>query len=187
MLLLCVCAQVSRIHCWWESHLVLHAHSGVLWETASLRFPQRQRRPTKMKGTPSLKYMVKARASDPRIPRKSKEVGKAGRVQSRFSRTALPNRVARCFLRLLEMAAMSQTLPCQMTTQSPLRVKAPRAALVPSPRRQSCTVRAAATGPGPKPKGDLIQNVRQGCDNFLQVISLGKFASGHHGVLFSNA
>lgn len=76
------------------------------------------------------------------------------------------------------MAAISQTLPGQMTTQSPLRVKAPRAALVPSPRRRSCTVRAAATGPGPKPKGDLIQNVRQGCDDFLQVISLGKFASG---------
>ncbi|CAL8466975.1 g6511 [Coccomyxa elongata] len=74
------------------------------------------------------------------------------------------------------MAASAQTLPGQLTTQSPLRVKASRAALVPSPRRRSCSVRAAATGPGPKPKGDLIQNVRQGCDDFLQrydVLSCG--------------
>lgn len=107
-----------------------------------------------------------ARACDPRIPRKSREVGKAGRVQTK---PASSNKHCPLFLRLLTMAAIAQTLPGQLTTQSPLRVKASRAALVPSPRRRSCSVRAAATGPGPKPKGDLIQNVRQGCDDFLQV------------------
>jgi hypothetical protein len=39
-------------------------------------------------------------------------------------------------------------------------------------KRKAVTTRAAATGPGsPKPKPDLIQSVRQGCDNFLQVSS----------------
>lgn len=94
-------------------------------------------------------------------------------VREQRSRSLEPFQSSALLYNSVNMAALSTSMLGQTNKALPLQLQGRTSSPSLAVRRpRALAVRAAATGPGsPKTKSDIIQTVRQGCDQFLQVTS----------------